>query len=141
MAAYIGERLLIHPWGRLQAARLNSAPIAGRSFSFQGSDCHRLVLKSCKTQPINYSKGQRGQSLPWNGARSHLLAGRGTSVFGSPSLSLCLSLCFSLSLCLYHSASLYLSLNALFISFSLHPAPSKSTSEVSIPSIINLIET
>lgn len=42
---------------------------------FSSHDDHRVVLKSGKTQPINYSRGQRGQSLAWNWARSYQSAG------------------------------------------------------------------
>lgn len=38
---------------------------------FSSHDDHRVVLKSGKTEPINYSRGQRGQSLAWNWARSY----------------------------------------------------------------------
>lgn len=42
---------------------------------FSSHDGHRVVLKSGKMQPINYSRGQRGQSLAWNWARSYQSAG------------------------------------------------------------------
>lgn len=42
---------------------------------FSSHDDHRVVLKSGKTEPINYSRGQRGQSLAWNWARSYQSAG------------------------------------------------------------------
>lgn len=42
---------------------------------FSSHDDHRVVLKSGKMQPINYSRGQRGQSLAWNWARSYQSAG------------------------------------------------------------------
>lgn len=38
--------------------------------------------------PINYCKGQRGQSLPWKPAKSHQSAVRVTSVSGTPLFSL-----------------------------------------------------
>lgn len=44
---------------------------------FSSHDDHRVVLKSDKMQPINYSRGQRGQSLAWNWARSYQSAGAG----------------------------------------------------------------
>lgn len=43
--------------------------------SILSHDGHRAVLKSGKTQPINYSRGQRGQSLAWNWAKSYQSAG------------------------------------------------------------------
>lgn len=46
------------------------------------------MLKSLKTSPINYCKGQRGQSLAWNPAKSHQSAVRVTSVSGTPLFSL-----------------------------------------------------
>lgn len=45
------------------------------AFSSHGDQ--RVVLKSGKTQPINYSRGRKGQSLAWNWARSYQSAGAG----------------------------------------------------------------
>lgn len=43
--------------------------------AFSSRDDHRVVLKSGKTRPINYSRGRKGQSLAWNWARSYQSAG------------------------------------------------------------------
>lgn len=45
--------------------------------AFSSHDDHRVVLKSGKTQPINYSRGRKGQSLAWNWARSYQSARAG----------------------------------------------------------------
>ncbi len=63
-------------------------PWIRRSFSVRGHDGHKIVLKSLKMPPINYCKGQRGQSLAWKPAKSHQSAVRVTSVSGTPLFSL-----------------------------------------------------
>lgn len=67
----------------LAADRLR--PCIRRSFSVRG---HKIVLKSLKPSPINYCKGQRGQSSAWKPAKSHQSAVRVTSVSGTPLFSL-----------------------------------------------------
>lgn len=64
--------------------------------SFSSHDDHRVVLKSGKTEPINYSRGRRGQSLAWNWARSYQSAGASEGdicLWDSLTLSTCLSVC------------------------------------------------
>ncbi len=63
-------------------------PWIRRSFSVRGHDGHKIVLKIFKNAPINYCKGQRGQSLAWKPAKSHQSAVRVTSVSGTPLFSL-----------------------------------------------------
>lgn len=63
-------------------------PCIRRSFSVRGHDGHKIVLKSLKPSPINYCKGQRGQSSAWKPAKSHQSAVRVTSVSGTPLFSL-----------------------------------------------------
>jgi len=63
-------------------------PCIRRSFSVRGHDGHKIVLKSLKASPINYCKGQRGQSSAWKPAKSHQSAVRVTSVSGTSQFSL-----------------------------------------------------
>lgn len=73
---------------------------------FSSHDGHRVVLKSGKTQPINYSRGQRGQSLAWNWARSYQSAGASEG-----------------DICLWDSLTLSTSHSVCRFSFPLHFSP------------------
>lgn len=74
---------------------------------FSSHDDHRVVLKSGNTQPINYSRGRRGQSLAWNWARSYqsVRAIEGDSCLWD-SLTLSITPVFHASLVLHFSFSL-----------------------------------
>lgn len=76
---------------------------------FSSHDGHRVVLKSGKTQPINYSRGQRGQSLAWNWARSYQSAGASE---GDICLWDSLTLFTSISACRFPSLLFRLSFSA-----------------------------
>lgn len=66
------------PWGVGARCRgLILPPSEEGRPAFSSHDDHRVVLKSGKTQPINYSRGRKGQSLAWNWARSYQSAGAG----------------------------------------------------------------
>lgn len=69
-------------------------------------DGHRLVLKSGKTQPINYNRGQRGQSLAWKQARNYQSAGGRDG-----------------DICLWESLTLSTSISAWRFPFSLFHRP------------------
>lgn len=94
---------------------------------FSSHDGHTVVLKSGKTQPINYSRGRRGQSLAWNWARSYQSAGASEGdicLWDSLALSTSLCVCrFPLLLfnvffsgpSLFLLLALFLSLNSLSV--------------------------
>lgn len=90
-------------------------------------DDHRAVLTSGKTQPLNYSRGRKGQSLAWNWARSYQSAWAGEG-----------DICLWDSLALFNSPAFQSLLATPFP--SVHSAaviePSRSSS--SLPLLFNL---
>ena len=90
--------MLIYPRGGWSCRGLILLPSQEGHSPFLSYDGQRVALKSGKTQPINYSRGQRGQSLAWNWARIYQSAGASEGdICLWDSLTLSTSLCLSFS--------------------------------------------